>query len=409
MTGTPSTLVVLLAGGKGERLGPLTVHRAKPAVPFGGIYRIIDFPVTNCIHSGLTRVLVPVQYRSRSLNTHLRDGLGRYFNAARGEFLEPLPPQQREGDHWYGGTGDAVYQNLFAVRDENPDLVLVLAGDHIYKMDYRHMISYHLATGAEVTCGAVEVPRAEASSFGVLAVDAAGRIVRFQEKPKDPQPVPDDPEICLASMGIYVFRAETLYELLEADAKDPASSHDFGRDMLPKLAGNRPLYAFRFVDENKKATKYWRDVGTIDAYYEANMDLVNVDPMLNLYDPAWPILTYPTTAPPPKFVFNDDRADGRVGAATDSLVAPGCIVSGGRVWRSVLSSGVRVNSFARVEESVLFEDVQIGRHARIRRAIIDKDVRIPEGMSVGYDPEEDRKRFTVTPAGVVVIAKGTVL
>lgn len=409
MSPRPSTLAVILAGGKGERLGPLTVHRAKPAVHFGGIYRIIDFAVSNCINSGLNRILVPVQYRSRSLNTHIRDGLSRYFNAVRGEFIEPLPPQQREGAHWYTGTADAVYQGLFAIREEQPELVVVLAGDHIYKMDYRHMIDFHLATGAEVTCGAVEVPRAEASSFGVLAVDKGDRIVEFQEKPADPKSLPGDPATCLASMGIYVFRARTLYELLERDAEDSDSSHDFGRDILPPLVGSRPLFAFRFVDQNKKDRKYWRDVGTIDAFYEANIDLVSVDPQLNLYDPAWPVYTRHMTLPPPKFVFEDAVPDGRFGAATDSLVSPGCIVSGGRVRRSVLSPGCRINSYALVEDSVLFDDVYIGRRARVRRAIIDKDVRIPEGASVGFDIEEDRKRFTVTEGGVVVIPKGAVL
>ncbi|MDE2291467.1 MAG: glucose-1-phosphate adenylyltransferase, partial [Elusimicrobia bacterium] len=398
-----------LAGGKGERLGPLTVHRAKPAVHFGGIYRIIDFAVSNCINSDLTRVLVPIQYRSRSLNTHIRDGLSRFFSVARGEFIEPLPPQQRQGESWYTGTADAVYQNIFAIREESPELVLVLAGDHIYKMDYRLMIDAHLAKGAEVTCGAVDVPIGEASSFGVLAVDETGRIVEFQEKPKEPKAIPGDPANCLASMGIYVFRAETLYELLEKDAADGASRHDFGKDILPNLVGSRPLYAFRFVDENKKANKYWRDVGTIDAFFEANLDLVNVDPQLNLYDPAWPIWTRAVRLPPPKFVFNDDHPDGRVGAATDSVVSPGCIVSGGRVSRSVLSPGCRVNSYARVDECVLFDNVVIGRHARVRRAIVDKGVCIPEGASIGFDSEADRRRFTVSPGGVVVIPKGAVL
>ena len=408
MSARPKTLTLILAGGKGERLGPLTVHRAKPAVHFGGIYRIIDFAVSNCINSGLTRILVPVQYRSRSLNTHVRDGLTRYFNPTRGEFIEALPPQQRQGESWYTGTADAVYQNLFAVRDEGPELVVVLAGDHIYKMDYRHMIDFHLAKGAEVTCGAVEVPRADASGFGVLAVDEADRIVEFQEKPKDPKPVPGDPQTCLASMGIYVFNAETLYDLLEKDASDPSSRHDFGKDILPALVGSKPLYAFRFVDENKKARKYWRDVGTIDAFFEANMDLIGVDPLLNLYDPAWPIFTRPMQKPPPKFVF-DAPEDNRVGMATDSIVSPGCIVSGARVRRSVLSPGCRLHSWAMVEDSILFDDVSIGRRASVRRAIIDKGVHIPEGASIGFDPEADRARFTVTAAGIVVIPKGAVL
>ncbi|MFA5141226.1 MAG: glucose-1-phosphate adenylyltransferase [Elusimicrobiota bacterium] len=405
----PETLVVLLAGGRGERLGPLTEQRAKPAVPFGGLYRIVDFAVSNCINSGLTRILVLVQYRARSLNRHIRQGLSVYFNPARGEFIESLSPQQQKGEQWFQGTADAVYQNIFAIREANPEAVLVLSGDHIYKMDYRRMLRFHTELRADVTVGAVEMPRSQVSGFGVLQVDNEERIVRFQEKPKDPNPIPGDPNLCLASMGIYVFRPEVLERVLEADAADPQSNHDFGRDIIPKLIGHCALYAFRFIDENKKAAKYWRDVGTVEAYYWANMDLVSIDPQLNLYDFEWPLHTSPLTAPPAKFVFGDEHPGGRMGQSIDSLVSPGCIISGGRVFRSVLSQFVRVNSFAVVEDSVVFENVQIGRHARVRRAIIDKDVRVPEGMVIGHDIEEDRRRFTVTDSGIVVISKGAEL
>ena len=403
----PSTVTVLLAGGKGERLGPLTEHRAKPAVPFGGIYRIIDFTVSNCINSGLARLLVLVQYRSRSLNRHIRQGLTVYFNAARGEFIESMPPQLYKGDQWYTGTADAVYQNLFAIKEAAPEAVIILSGDHIYKMDYRHMLRYHMELRADVTVGAVEVPKSEASGFGVLQVDNEERIIKFQEKPANPESVPGNPDICLASMGIYIFRRDALEKALEADAADQTSNHDFGKDILPKMLGHSSLYVFRFIDENKKAAKYWRDVGTTDAYYAANMDLVSIDPQLNLYDPHWPIYTSGSTAPPAKFVFGD--LGGRLGHAIDSLVAPGCILAGGRAVRSVLSHYVRISSFALVEDAVLFENVHIGRHARIRRAIIDKDVHVPEGMVIGYNNEEDRRRFTVTDTGIVVISKGAVL
>ncbi|HVE13714.1 MAG TPA: glucose-1-phosphate adenylyltransferase, partial [Elusimicrobiota bacterium] len=401
------TVVVLMAGGKGERLGPLTRDRAKPAVPFGGIYRIIDFALSNCLNSGLTRLLVLVQYKSRSLNQHVRDGWGPYFNSSRGEFVEPIPPQQRLGDQWYQGTADAVYQNLFAVREERPDAVLVLAGDHIYKMDYRRMLRHHAETGADMTVGAVEVPVKEASGFGVLEVDAANALTGFQEKSKTPKPIPDNPELCLASMGIYAFRPEALYELLEDDSRNPASAHDFGKDILPKLIGKGKAFAFRFVDENKKQSKYWRDVGTIDSYFSANMDLISVSPQLNLYDPSWPTYTARRTDPPPKFVFSQTEPGGRLGVALDSLVSPGCVVSGGKVLRSILSPCVRINSYSSVEDSILFENVNVGRRAKIRRAIVDKDVDIPEGMEIGYDLETDRKRFAVSEDGVVVISKRT--
>jgi glucose-1-phosphate adenylyltransferase len=399
---------VILAGGKGQRLEPLTRDRAKPAVPFGGIYRIIDFALSNCINAGLKKIAVLVQYRSRSLNRHIRDGWQIMFNPAVGEFLETLPPQYHSGDS-YLGTADAVYQNLFAVREDEPEAIVILAGDHIYKMDYRLLVNFHVEKGADATVGAVEVTRKEAAGqFGVLQVDEQNRIIGFQEKPADPKPLPSNAELCLGSMGIYVFKPSVLYKLLEDDARDPKSAHDFGKNIIPKMVGAHPIFAFSFVDANKKDSKYWRDVGTIEAYYAANLDLVQVSPELNLYDQDWPVRTMPITAPPPKFVFAQAEP-GRVGVALDSMVSPGCIISGGRVERSILSPFCRINSYSLVTDSILFENVSVGRHSKLHRTIVDKDVQIPEGMQIGYFPEEDKKRFTVTESGIVVISKRTVL
>jgi glucose-1-phosphate adenylyltransferase len=399
---------VILAGGKGQRLEPLTRDRAKPAVPFGGIYRIIDFALSNCVNAGLKKISVLVQYRSRSLNRHIRDGWQIMFNPAVGEYLETLPPQYHAGDS-YLGTADAVYQNLFAIREDEPEAILILAGDHIYKMDYRHLLKFHMEKGAECTVAAVEVRRSEAAGqFGVLQVDEQSRIIGFEEKPKDPKPLPNNPEFCLGSMGVYIFKPSVLYKLLEDDARDPKSSHDFGKNIIPKMVGAHPIFAFSFIDENKKEAKYWRDVGTIEAYYAANLDLIQVTPELNLYDNEWLIRTMPITAPPPKFVFAQAEP-GRVGVALDSMVSPGCIVSGGRVERSILSPFCRINSYSLVTDSILFENVSVGRHSKLHRTIVDKDVVIPEGMQIGYFPEEDKKRFTVTETGIVVISKRTVL
>ncbi|MFH2201551.1 MAG: glucose-1-phosphate adenylyltransferase [Elusimicrobiota bacterium] len=400
---------VMLAGGKGQRLDPLTRDRAKPAVPFGASYRIADFTLSNCVNSKLPKILVLVQYRSRSLNEHIRYGWAHFFNRAKGEFIDTLPPQQNLGDLWYSGTADAVHQNLFAVREEQPEHVLIVSGDHIYKMDYQQILRAHEDSGADVTVAAVEVPKREASSFGILQVDENERIISFQEKPENPNPTPNDPDVCLASMGIYVFRAETLEQVLEEDALDTASAHDFGKNILPKMIGKYWAYAFRFIDLNKKSNKYWRDVGTIDAYYEANMDLILPDPLLDLYDNSWPIWRRASMAPPPKFVFDLRGPEKRVGGAFDSLVSTGCIVSGGEVHRSILSNSVRINSYSLIEDSILFQNVQVGRRAKIRKAIIDKDVHIPEGMEIGYDLEADRKRFVVSENGIVVISKRAVV
>jgi glucose-1-phosphate adenylyltransferase len=402
------TVVVILAGGKGQRLEPLTRDRAKPAVPFGGIYRIIDFTLSNCVNSYLKKVKVLIQYRARSLNRHIRQAWLPLFNPALGSHLETLGPQHVEHDT-YLGTADAVYQCLFAIRDEDPSAVLILAGDHIYKMDYRHLLRYHADKGADATVAAVEAPvREAAGQFGVLEVDEQSRVIGFEEKPREPRPIPGSTDLCLASMGIYVFKPDVLYAALEEDARDSSSHHDFGKNIIPRMFGRQPVYAFSFIDENMKAAKYWRDVGTIDAYFEANMDLVAVTPELNLYDEHWPIRTAPLAAPPPKFVFAHSE-DGRTGTALDSLISPGCILSGGRVQNAILSPYVRINSYAQVSSSILFEGVNVGRRAKVHRAIIDKDVTIPEGMEIGFSPEEDRRRFGVTESGLVVISRRAVL
>jgi glucose-1-phosphate adenylyltransferase len=403
-------LTLILAGGKGTRLEPLTRDRAKPAVPFGGLYRIIDFTLSNCINSNLRRMLVLTQYKARSLDRHIAAGWG-FLSRDLGDYIEVLPPQQRIDEHWYKGTADAIYQNIYSIEKEEPRYVLILAGDHIYKMDYGDMLRLHLERKADLTIGCIPVPLREATSFGVMHVDSQDKVVRFQEKPREPAPMPDDPTLCLASMGIYVFTARPMYELLCQDATRSDSDHDFGKNIIPGLIQSNRVYAYRFRDKNRKAVPYWRDVGTLDAYYQANMDLVEIDPVLNLYDQEWPIRTLQPQLPPPKFVFSDEGARGhaRRGEAQDSMVCQGCIISGGHVRRSVLSPNVRVNSYAIVENSILFEGVDVGRHSRIRKAIVDKDVRIPQNTTIGYDLEQDRKRgFQITEQGVVVIAKDEV-
>ncbi len=400
-------LTLILAGGKGTRLDPLTRDRAKPAVPFGGLYRIIDFTLSNCINSHLRRVLVLTQYKARSLDRHIAAGWS-FLSRQLDEYIDVLPPQQRIDEHWYKGTADAIYQNIYSIEKADPKHVLILAGDHIYKMDYGDMIRSHFERGADLTIGCLPVPRREGQGFGIMHVDAKDRVVAFVEKPSDPPPMPDAPELCLASMGIYMFSARLMYELLCQDATRPGSEHDFGKNILPGMIGTHEVFAYRFRDKNRKATAYWRDVGTLDAYYQANMDLIQIDPVLNLYDREWPIRTHQHQVPPPKFVFSDDGSPeyARRGEAHDSMVCQGCILSGGHVRRSVLSPNVRVNSYALVEDAILFEGVDVGRHSRVRRAIIDKDVRIPPGSTIGYDLDHDRQRgFTVTEQGVVVIAK----
>jgi glucose-1-phosphate adenylyltransferase len=393
-------LVIVLAGGAGERLFPLTRERAKPAVYFGGPYRIIDFVLSNCVNSGLRRIFIATQYKSLSLNRHLRQGWS-IMSEELDEFIEILPPQKRVGEHWYLGTADAVYQNLYSIEREAPRHVVVLAGDHVYKMDYRRMLAFHLERQAAVTLATIEVPVADGQRFGIVAVDEQDRVVGFLEKPEHPPSLPGDPDVALASMGIYVFDMDVLTRALAEDAARPDSRHDFGRDIIPALIDTGRVVSYQFYDENKKAAKYWRDIGTIDAYFDANMDLCHVNPDFNLYDPEWPLRTYMPQAPPAKFVFDDDS--GRMGRALDSVVSNGCIVSGSRISGSVLCPNVRVHSFASIEQSILMPGVRVGRHARIRRAIIDRDVLIPRGALIGFNPEEDARRHTVSEGGVVVV------
>jgi glucose-1-phosphate adenylyltransferase len=392
-------LVVVLAGGAGERLFPLTKERAKPAVYFGGPYRIIDFALSNCLNSGFRRIFIATQYKSLSLNRHIRQGW-TIVSEELGEFIEILPPQKRVGEQWYQGTADAVFQNLYSIVRETPRYVVILAGDHIYKRDYRKRLQAHIDLGAEVTLASIEVPIDEGQRFGIVAVDEQHRVVGFQEKPANPAPIPGMPELALASMGIYVFDIQALADSLEKDAADPDSHHDFGKNIIPALIGGGRVFCYQFYDENKKAAKYWRDIGTLDAYFEANMDLCQVNPEFNLYDPEWPLRTYQPQAPPAKFVFAED---GRKGEALDSLISPGCIVSGSRISGSILCPNVRVHSFCSVDQSILMPGVRVGRHARLRRAIIDRDVLIPRGAIIGYNPEEDRKRHTITSDGIVVV------
>ena len=393
-------LVILLAGGAGERLYPLTRDRAKPAVFFGGPYRIIDFTLSNCINSGLRRIFIATQYKSLSLNRHIRMGWN-IVSEELGEFVEILPPQKRVSEHWYQGTADAVYQNLYSIVQENAHHVIVLSGDHVYKMDYAKMLRFHKERGAGVTLAAIEIPIQEAYRFGVLSVDEQDRVTGFIEKSKNAPTIPGSPDLALGSMGIYIFDTDVLLKALEADAVTP-SSHDFGKDIIPALITELPTYAYRFYDENKKASKYWRDIGTLDAFFDANMDLCGVDPEFNLYDPEWPMRTYQPQAPPAKFVFAEKS---RRGEALDSIISPGCIISGSRVEGSVLCPNVRVHSYGLIEQSMLMPGVRVGRHARIRRAIIDRDVLIPRGAVIGFNPEEDRKRHTVTDLGVVVVTE----
>lgn len=395
---------MVLAGGKGERLFPLTDQRAKPAVPFGGKYRIIDFTLSNCLNSGLRKIAVLIQYKSHSLDLHIRTGWN-VLNAELGEYIASVPPQQRISEDWYKGTADAVYQNMFLLDSEQPEFLLILAGDHIYKMNYAEMYYWLIAKQADAVVGAIDIPIQDASRFGVISVDENYRIVRFDEKPAQPTPLPGDPAHAFASMGIYLFRTSAIRKFLMADAQE-SGAHDFGRNIIPRMIEEQRVYAFKFQDANKKAVQYWRDIGTLDAYWEANMDLVAVDPLFNLYDPEWPIRTYQGQFPPAKFVFSQDYQGGRMGVALDSIVCGGCIVSGARVQNSVLSPNVRVLDHADVRESILMGNVTIGAHSRIKRAIIDKDVTIPPHTEIGYNRDTDAQKFTITDSGLVVISKG---
>jgi glucose-1-phosphate adenylyltransferase len=396
---TRDTLALILAGGRGSRLKQLTMWRAKPAVPFGGKFRIIDFPLSNCINSGIRQIGVLTQYKAHSLIQHIQRGWS-FLRGEFGEFIELLPAQQRIETSWYEGTADAVYQNLDIIREHDPSFVLILAGDHIYKMDYGDMIAYHVERGADMTVGCLEVDLATARAFGVMAVDEQGRVLQFAEKPEQPEPIPGRPDIALASMGIYVFNTQFLFEQLIKDADTPGSSRDFGKDIIPGAIKRYRVMAYPFRDVQTGTQAYWRDVGTIDAYWESNLELIGVTPELNLYDMDWPIWTYQEQLPPAKFVFDDED---RRGMAVDSMVSGGCIISGATVRHSLLFSNVVVNSYAEVHESVVLPNVEVGRYSRIRKAVIDKGCRIPEGTVIGEDPAEDARRFHVSPGGVVVV------
>ena len=397
---TRQTLALVLAGGRGSRLEDLTKWRAKPAVPFGGKFRIIDFPLSNCINSGISQVGVITQYKSHSLIRHIQRGWG-FLWGEMGEFVELLPAQQRIETSWYEGTANAVLQNLDIIRSHNPEYVLILAGDHVYKMDYGNMLAAHVEQEADVTVGCIEVPLEDARAFGVMSVDDKLRITEFVEKPDNPKPMPGQPEKALASMGIYVFSTKILFdELLRDHELSTLSSHDFGKDIIPSIIERLRVSAFPFRDPVNNKPAYWRDVGTIDSLWQANMELIGVSPELNLYDSEWPIWTYQEQMPPAKFVFDDDN---RRGYAVDSMVAGGCIVSGAQVQRSLLFSKVIVHSFCTVEDTVIFPDVDIARNCKIRRAVIDRGCRIPEGTRIGYDAEQDAKRFYVSPKGIVLV------
>ncbi|HEY8084998.1 MAG TPA: glucose-1-phosphate adenylyltransferase [Methylophilaceae bacterium] len=399
---TKNTLALILAGGRGSRLHSLTDWRAKPAVPFGGKFRIIDFPLSNCMNSGVRRVGVVTQYKAHSLIQHVQRGWS-FLRGEFNEFVELLPAQQRIEEEWYKGTADAVFQNLDILRGMNPEYVLILAGDHIYKMDYGQMLADHVRNKADMTVACINVPVADASSFGVVGADENNRIIQFREKPENPDTIPGDPTQSFASMGIYVFNASFLYEQLIRDADDPNSNHDFGQNLIPYLISRYRVYAHQFADScvgTGKSEPYWRDVGTIDAYWEANMELTKVVPDLNMYDKEWPIWTHQEQLPPAKFVFDQDD---RRGYAVDSLVSGGCIISGTPIKRSLLFSDVRVHSYGLIEDSVILPKCIVGRYVVLKKVVLDKGCNIPDGMQIGVNPEEDRKRFYVSEKGVTLV------
>jgi glucose-1-phosphate adenylyltransferase len=395
---TSGTLAVVMAGGRGERLKDLTAHRCKPATPFGGKFRIVDFVLSNCVNSGIRQISILTQYKAQSLIQHVQQGWS-YLRGEFGEFVEVVPAQQQLGESWYCGTADALYQNLDLIRSHRPKHVLVLAGDHIYKMDYGPMIAYHVEKGADVTVGVVVLPAQESRSFGVLTATEWNRVTKFTEKPAVPDTLPNRPDSILASMGIYVFNTRLLEKLLVEDARDSASQHDFGKNVIPQAIGTRQVFAYPFQDVKTRAQSYWRDVGTIDAYYEANVELVHVDPELNIYDREWPIWTYQVHSPPAKFVLDED---GRRGMAINSVVSGGCIISGSTVRGSLLFSDVRVDEHSIVEDAVLLPRVDIGKSCHVRRAILDEGCQVPDGMRIGLDRSADARRFHLTDKGVVL-------
>lgn len=398
------TLTILLAGGAGSRLHPLTADRAKPAVPFGGKYRIVDFTLSNCLHSGLRRILVLTQYKSQSLQRHLRDGWS-IFNSECGEYITMVPAQMRTGESWYSGTADAIYQNLYLLERSGSKQALILAGDHIYRMDYAALIQAHREKDAELTVACMSVPLEEASAFGVMAIDGNDRVIAFKEKPRDPEPMPEDPNAALASMGIYVFSMDLLLKELRADHEDPDSNHDFGKNLIPRLIHTNKVFAYRFGGERGRVTpdRYWRDVGTIDAYYEANMDLLKQPPPLDLYQDDWGIRTYHGQNPPARMAPGGDGLDGLL---TDSIIGAGAVVIGAIVRHSILASRIQVEEGAIVEDSLLFDGVTVGKGATLRRCIVDKGVAVPPGEEIGLDPVKDRQRFALSEKGVIVVPKG---
>lgn len=401
-----NTITMLLAGGQGERLYPLTAVRSKPAVPFGGKYRIIDFTLSNCLNSGLRKIYVLTQYKSDSLNQHLYEGWN-IFQAELGEFIYSVPPQLKISGDWYLGTANAIYQNKNLISPDKAKWVLILSGDHIYKMDYYKMIQYHIQKSAELTIASFKQDVDQSRRFGVLATDEDNQIIDFQEKPRVPIEIPGEPGLCYVNMGVYVFNSEELIDILEQDNQNPNSSHDFGKDVIPAMINQkRKVYAWNFIDENKAAKPYWRDIGTIDSYYAASMDLISVTPEFNIYDKEWPIRTFQAQFPPMKTISHEGE---RVGRALNSLVCDGTIISGGLVERSIIGHGVRINSYSYVTDSILMDNVVVGRHARIRRAIIDKNVKILEHYEIGFDPEKDKQKFVVTETGIVVVPKNMVL
>jgi glucose-1-phosphate adenylyltransferase len=406
--GYPNVLGMIMAGGEGSRLHPLTKERAKPAVYFGGKYRIVDFVLNNFINSGIFKIKVLTQFKSDSLIKHLTSGWN--LNRMLGQYIDPVPAQMRTGKNWYMGTADAVFQNFNLIEDENPDYIAVFGADHIYKMDISQMLDFHRHVGAVATVAAIPKPLEEASAFGIIEVDQDGRMIGFEEKPKQPRAMPGNPRMALVSMGNYLFNRKFLVRELFNDASLSGSTHDFGKDVIPKIFHNYPIYVWDFANnripgETPQQNIYWKDVGSIDAYYEANMTLRDVVPEINLYNEAWPIRTAPGQSPPAKFVFSGEKDEKRKGEALDSILSGGCIISGGRAVRSVLSRGVRVHSFAVVEDSIIFPDVQISEKAHIRRTTIDRGVKIMPGERIGFDPDEDRKRFTVSDSGIVVISQ----
>ena len=402
---TRSTFAMVLAGGRGSRLRELTDWRSKPAVPFGGKFRIIDFTLSNCVNSGVRRVGVATQYKSQSLIRHLQLGWS-FLDGRLGEFIEIMPAQQQvDESHWYQGTADAVFQNLREIRHTNPKYVLILSGDHIYRMDYGRLLLSHVESGADMTVACLEVPIKEANSFGVMSINTEGRVVEFEEKSVNPQHMSGNLELALASMGVYVFNTQFLFEQLERDAENPESSHDFGKDIIPNCVKHHLTFAQNFAEScvtEPGKPAYWRDVGTLDAYWAANMDLVQVTPELNLYDENWPIWTWQEQRPPAKFVFDDDA---RRGSAVDSTVSGGCIISGATVRHSMLFSGVYVHSYSLVEDSIVLPNVHIGRHCIIKKCVIDRDCDLPDGTQIGVDPQEDRKRFHVTESGITLVTQ----